>query len=372
MNTEPVTIYEMSINYRVELMAHSLSNSGSSSIRLLPRRQLLADGTEVDALSGNIAKHYHGVTLAEYLEAAGISLCPACAVRDGRRVAALINQPDYEKMGIDRILRGCAMCDTHGFLVTAKNSTPEANDGKDKDVEDSPQPDAAAQQEPSGGKARRKSTKDSVTEAVEAAPAENGHNEKRQRMTKHSLIEYSFGLALPEHQAETMQLFTRLGDEAGAQMMMKRSARSGVYGMCVRYKCAGVGVDTDKWQVIVTDEAERLKRHRAILSALRDCILSPTGAVTATMLPHLTGLCGAIVVQHQVGRAPVYSPLDPEFLTRLVAMGNGLRHVLIFESVDQFSSLMDGLIETSRPYLPGPRKPAPSPEKVTAEILGQD
>src|SRR5436190_20393332 len=81
-------IYEVSLNVRVAWQAHSISNAGNNgSNRLLPRRQLLSCGTETDACSGNIAKHFHAVLLAEYLEAAGGPLCPACKVRDGRRAA---------------------------------------------------------------------------------------------------------------------------------------------------------------------------------------------------------------------------------------------------------------------------------------------
>src|SRR5262245_54054188 len=97
-------------------MAHSLSNIGSRSIYLMPRRQLLANGTEVDALSGNISKHYHSELLTEYLLEMGLPLCSACARRDGRRAAALSNELGYEALGIDQILRDCAGCDTHGFL----------------------------------------------------------------------------------------------------------------------------------------------------------------------------------------------------------------------------------------------------------------
>jgi len=55
-----LSTYELSLSVRVAWQAHSLSNAGNNgSNRLLPRRQLLADGTETDACSGNIAKHSH-------------------------------------------------------------------------------------------------------------------------------------------------------------------------------------------------------------------------------------------------------------------------------------------------------------------------
>jgi CRISPR-associated autoregulator DevR family len=316
------TAYEISLNIRPEWQAHSLSNSGTNgSIRTLPRRQLLANGTEVDAVSGNIAKRHHAMLLAEYFEETGVSLCPACMRRDGRRAAALINHPDYEDMDMRKILSQCGVCDAHGFLVTAKK--------------------------PSGS--------DTAEEA-------------RQRLSKHSLIEFPFGLALPDTQAETTQLFTRAGAGDGdGQMLMKRSVRSASYGICIRYKCAGIGVDTDTWKVVINDKEERIKRHRAILCALRDCVLSPDGAQTSTTLPHLTNLKGAIVVQLSVGRAPILSPLVSDFVTRLAAMENEARVVLTFESVDEFSGEMDNLIEKSEPHLPGSKNNGVSSQESSSE-----
>ena len=70
--TKELPIYEMSINVLVSWQAHSLSTAGSNGTnRVLSRKQLLADGTETDACSGNIAKHYHAAVTAEYIDAAG-------------------------------------------------------------------------------------------------------------------------------------------------------------------------------------------------------------------------------------------------------------------------------------------------------------
>src|SRR5260370_13293477 len=164
-DTPTLTIYELSVNVRVSWQAHSLSNAGTyGSNRLMPRRQMLADGSETDACSGSIAKHHHAVLLAEYLAASGVPLCPACQQRDGRRAAALIERPEYRSISVEQILRGCGLCDAHGFLVTAKNASKEQG------------------------------------------------TEARQKLTKHSLVEFSFALALPDRSNETQHLFTRVGD----------------------------------------------------------------------------------------------------------------------------------------------------------------
>jgi CRISPR-associated autoregulator DevR family len=296
-------VYEMSVNVRVVWQAHSMSNAGDDgSNRLLPRCQLLADGTETDACSGAILKHHHAVVLAEYLEEEGCPLCPACRVRDARRSAALVDRPEYKGMAIERILNGCALCDAHGFLVTAKKA------------------------------------------------ASDGSTEARQRMTKHTLIDFSYALALPGRQGKTVQLHTRGGaSKEEGQMLMKMTSRSAEYALCVRYKSVGIGADIEQWHLVLEDQQERMKRHRAVLSALRDTFLSPDGALTATMLPHLTGLMGAIVVCNKAGRAPMYSALDEDFIARLQVMASETCQVYPFEAVDTFYKHMNRLIALSDP-----------------------
>lgn len=302
----PIPVYDLSINVRTAWYAHSLSNAGTDgSIRLLPRRQLLADGTATDACSGNIAKHYHAVLLAEYFEGAGVALCAACRTRDGRRAAALAERNGDRRMTIDSILVNCGLCDAHGFLITARHGMAA------------------------------------------------GRGEARQRIAKHSLIEFSYALALPDRQAESVQVATRGGgSKEGGQMLMKMPARSGEYALCVRYRGVGVGADTDSWRLVVDDAGERRTRHRAILAALRDALLSPQGAMTATMLPHLIGLSGAVVVRTTAGRAPLYSPLVDGFVAHLTSLAAPSCAVYPFATVVEFQAVMDTLIETSFPCLP--------------------
>lgn len=302
----PSEIYELGLSFRATWQAHSQSNAGSNGTnRLMPRRQLLATGEETDACSGNIAKHYHAVLAAEYLEEAAVPLCPACQQRDGRRAAALAEHPEYSSLTMERILSGCGLCDMHGFLVTARNA------------------------------------------------ARDGTAEARQRLSKHTLVDFSFALAIPEQFQETPQIMTRMGDSKDdGQMLMKMFARSGVYAQSIRYKAAGIGVDTDKWGLHVSDTEQRRKRHYAALAALRDLVLSPSGALSAKMLPHLTDVSGVITICAGAGRAPIYSALAPDFLEQLVGTASEHCTVLTFANLQEFTSLMNKLLATSQPALP--------------------
>jgi hypothetical protein len=103
--------------------------------------------------------------------------------------------------------------------------------------------------------------------------------------------------------------------------------------------------------LFVKEQAERERRHRAILRALRDCMVSPDGAHVTTMLPHLTGLSGAIMVRTGVGRSPLYSTLDSDFVARLRAMADETCPIYPFETVDAFYAVMNEFIVTSVPAL---------------------
>jgi CRISPR/Cas system-associated protein Cas7 (RAMP superfamily) len=217
----------------------------------------------------------------------------------------LLELPDYKAgLTIDEILAGCGLCDAHGFLITAK----KANSA--------------------------------------------GNTVARQRLSKHSLIEFSFALALPEQHSDSTQLFTRQGDsKEEGQMLMKVTARSGQYALNVRYASVGVGLDTDKWIMVVNSRDERLQRHRVILLALRDYILSPSGALAATLLPHLTSVLGAIVARKTVGRAPIYSGLQNDFIDQLMKISDESIQVMPFHSADSFCAAMNQLITSSEPYV---------------------
>lgn len=175
----------------------------------------------------------------------------------------------------------------------------------------------------------------------------------RRPRSKHTLVNFSFVLALPGRHAETSQLYTRVGEtKEEGQMLMKMTARSGDYALHIRYFSVGIGVDTDKWDVIIHDKQQRQDRHKAVLSALRDCLLSPEGAMIATMLPHLTGLQGALVIRTRAGRAPMYSALCEDFIPRLQALAGPECLVEPFESIDSFNTLMNSLIRYSSPVSP--------------------
>lgn len=299
---EVQAVWEIGLFLRVGLQAHSLSNSGTNgSIRTLGRRQLLADGTKADAISGQIMKYYHARLLAQYAEAQGLPLCPACLHRHSRRAAALVELKEFKNLIIDQPIRMCVVCDVHGLLSTSKK-----------------------------------------------ADAKSG-TEAREGVSKASLLKFPLALAKQDQWRETTQFHTRRSDPA----MLEKPVRSGLYSIPIRYECYGIGVDTLLWRPVVTDEAERIRRHQAVLQTLRASILTPSGANMASTHPHLTSLEGAIVLQYEAGLpAPGCSSLNDDFIAKLRLFASDTCRVLVFEDIGQFDQMMREVTQTTTPYLP--------------------
>jgi len=300
------TIYEIAFSYLIELQAHSLNNIGNKGSNVTyPRRQLLAYGIETDAVSGDMWKHNHADVLKAYFMANGVHLCSACARGDGRRALAASEIGD--ESSLKDILK-CGICDVHGFLIPARKA--------------------------------------------------NGPGERDRRgQNKTSILRGSPALAIPESFSETTQLFTRRGvnsdeQETNGQMIFKIRSRSGAYAMCLRYICALIGADSDTFRLVITDPEVRRLRHRLVLEAIRDQVLNPGGALTSRMLPHYGKMTGAIVVRLAPGRAPMYSPLEADFVDELerIAKADSQCKYMRFNSASEFTAIMSNLAEFTKPF----------------------
>jgi CRISPR/Cas system-associated protein Cas7 (RAMP superfamily) len=133
---------------------------------------------------------------------------------------------------------------------------------------------------------------------------------------------------------------------------MKTTVRSAEYAYVVRYRAAGVGVDTNRWELHLKKEEDRCLRHKLILSALFDQVLSPDGAKAATLLPHLTSVSGAIVIRTSVGRATSYSALAQDFREMINKLVNDSTKVYLFDDLSGFTEAARYLLDHSVPARP--------------------
>lgn len=294
-------VYDIAISLRLGLNAHTMSNIGSFKNILLPRRVLLENGIETDAISGAILKHFHAESMAFRLAASDDYLCPACQNHDPLRAANWVNSPEHshdeEELTLQKLLM-CGLCDTHGFMI----------------------------------------------------PKFEGKGNKSHKWCKNSIINYSMALAIPESFAEISQLHTRQTINYQDGMIFEQPSRSGMYGLCIRYTSGWIGVDTGGWQLLIEDADIRKYRHSIILETLRNQFLSIRGSHMANMMPHLTKLEGAITVQLTPGgSAPMWSPLDNNYLQTLESFASKHLEVHTFTNAPDFFSIMADLIENTTP-----------------------
>lgn len=294
-------VYEFGFSVRIALNIHSMSNVGTRGNTLLPRRVLLANGIETDAISGALLKHHHAESLAVRLATSGSHLCPACRNHDSQRAAAWVNSPEHSNstasLTMTELLK-CGLCDAHGFMI----------------------------------------------------PRVKGR--EKERWAKDSLLNYSMAVALPESFAELQQFHTRQSQTNDEAMIFERPSRSAVYSLCMRFTTALIGVDSFTWEQLLTDEKERQLRHKLILLTLRDQLLGPQGALMASMLPHLTQLEGAITVQRIPGAsAPIYSPLEHNYMQVLQSFESEepKLEVHAFSDAQSFNTIMADLINDTIP-----------------------
>ena len=222
---EKKLVYDIAICLRIGLNTHSMSNIGSRENALLPRKVLLENGVEVDAISGGILKHHHAESMAFKLAASDDYLCPACRNHDSLRAANWVNSPEYSQkddpLTMEKLLK-CGLCDSHGFMI----------------------------------------------------PKVEGEKNNKRKWHKDSVLNYSMGLAIPESFAELDQFHTRQTVEYKDAMIIHQPSRSGLYGLCIRYTAGWLGVDTGYWKMVMSDSKIREIRHKMIIDTIRKQLYS--------------------------------------------------------------------------------------------------
>jgi CRISPR-associated protein Cst2 len=115
---------------RLALNVHDLNNEAVagnvSDIRVIDLVNLEGKRVEAPAVSGRMLKHSHLALMREMIDK---DLCDGCAagepVRPGRNKDGLIDF-DSTKTEEDAV-KGCAICDVHGFLIAAGNISRRRN-----------------------------------------------------------------------------------------------------------------------------------------------------------------------------------------------------------------------------------------------------
>lgn len=317
-------IYSLSISGRLTLNLHSLNNEGGEGNQIQTRMVDIVgeDGRlyNVNAISGDMFKHIQ----AEHLYRIGrnsLPLCQACKQFDANRISAdpafrdFLKQTGKDKptqvQVVDRLIESCALDDMEGNLITE-----------------------------GGFSAPRKS----VVEFgwVVGVPEVT-------RSDQYFHVKY-----VPDRREKPTEKDPREGNLG--QSIFHRPTSSGVYAAITHVEIARIGYN-DISQAYVLSQEERLSRYKALLESLIYTFIEPNGAMRNTQLPHIVNFKGIVSYSSTVLPAPTVSPLKESYQQDIMGIQQALDSlhpgqimVESFESLAEYSKILQGLINTSTPY----------------------
>ncbi len=324
MITQP--IYNIAISARAIINLHSLNNEGSEGNQSQTRMVSVMDAAgvlhSVNAISGDMFKHIQSEHLHRLAVKANLPLSEGARAFSADRVNAdilnesalgnRITEVSGQAGKLSEILRGCAVTDMEGTLVT------------------------------SGG----------------------------QSLPRKSVVEFGWVTGIPE-QVTTQSFFhvkyanergegkagvDDSGSISGKQTPFNRAASSGAYAVVLNLELARIGFN-DISQNYVIDANERIARAKALIESVLFTFIEPAGAMRSTQNPHIVDLQGVIAISHDVSPAPNISPLNSQFtaqLEKVAAALNTIRpsavDIKAFNNMAEFAQLMAELVQTVQPY----------------------
>lgn len=318
-------IASISISGEITLNMHSLNNEGGEGNQIMTRQLTIVDkeGIEhtVNGISGDMFKHIHAGHLVNYCLDNGIELSQYSKALNPNRIssAELLNyitenKKKNEKAGvvIDALINSCAVCDTHGILITDKV-------GDNKDSSNTP---------------------------------------------RKSIIEFGWTIGIPEKNNTETYLHTKVvhsstgikGESSNeGQNIFHRPANHGAYAFVGNIDTYRIGFnDIDRNYSI--DDAKRLARYKAILQSLLSSFLNPRGAMTSSQKPHITDFKGVVTYSEKLIPAPTISSINPDYMVEIETITSNLNEIepgavtaIKFNGLGELSGIIKNLM-AEEPY----------------------
>jgi CRISPR-associated protein Cst2 len=318
-------ISSISISGEITLNMHSLNNEGGEGNQIMTRQLTIIDkeGQEhtVNGISGDMFKHIHAGHMVNHCIDNGIELSQYSKTLNPNRISSseLLNyitesKKKNEKAGvvIDALINSCAVCDTHGILITDKI-------GDNKDSSNTP---------------------------------------------RKSVIEFGWTIGIPGKNNTETYLHTKVvhsstgvkGESSNeGQNIFHRPANHGAYAFVCNIDTYRIGFN-DIDRVYAIDDNKRQARYKAILQSLLNSFLNPRGAMTSSQKPHITDFKGVVSFSEKLIPAPTISPINPDYKKEIETISSNLNAIeqgaitaKTFNGLGQLSEFIKDLMQ-EQPY----------------------
>ncbi|MCL4477644.1 MAG: hypothetical protein M1381_00880 [Deltaproteobacteria bacterium] len=289
-------LWSISFAYRLGLGFHALNNEGSDGSNLMQPRRIDVGQVTYDGISGEIIRRHILENFVEICrnQEPKIPMLPLseglhpdrgpigirAAARNGNTSPVKLNGTNLFQ-SVRTAIEKCAVLDVGGFLAAWKDAQGEANAG-----------DYIAE-------------KDYIDQHC-------AELEKVDPVKRESCFDVAW-LISENPQDLTVTQHSAFRDTASMNSRYAQSMRSNTYGGIIRADLHRIGTD-DYWylqnnkQRLAITEDEQKKRQKAIIAAIINFIISPTGSKTAGWAPHVFLTEGAILLT-STRTAPFASPI---------------------------------------------------------------
>jgi CRISPR-associated autoregulator DevR family len=284
-----MNIHSIALAFRLELDFHALNNEGSGGTNVMEPRRIALGDQEYDGISGEMVRRHvlegfvrlcqaREIPLFDdskglvpnrgkqaLIEWVGENIAPQNS-KSGSRTFSL--EPAHYASATQHLISQCALCDVGGYLIAFESRSDKATG------------------------------KDGVQGAIDGTLKRDSVFEVGWLISEHpALADYAQHAAYSPNPKDN-NLFTQ-------------NIRSGVYAGVMRIDVERVGYNDWAWLGAGEHLAEdqRNQRVQALLDAIEQYLVSPSGAKLAGWLPHAGGVCEGILVVSQEGPAPFVSPL---------------------------------------------------------------
>ncbi|MCD6125313.1 DevR family CRISPR-associated autoregulator [bacterium] len=299
------------------LNIHDLNNEtvagNVTDIRMMEFVRPDGSRDEAPAVSGRMVKHWHQYAMTKLALEKGLPLCDACRacepIRPGKIIKGKLEQISIPE---SEALRGCVICDTHGFLIAK------------------------------GAKSEEKGAK--------------GISSRRTSRAQFSWLIPVIGTEAPSKQV----LHTRVSQqeeiasgEGAAQMLFSKSYASGVYALVAALDAERIGFAETSLltgdEPYVLEEDERKERINAAIDAFRLLLSGQIGASLSHAVPHMD-IVELMVAYHKESPLPFpVSPMYDGYLEKTVGLMPEGTRILYFgdgepEGTKKFETI-DNLFE---------------------------